>query len=159
MTDDDAAIASALEDLSVPTLMLSLVHMTGDPKWIRSDIKPQGLFLNEVQGFMPEEMQAEARKLALEAIGAYRDAGCVLPPPPSYELIQEMMSWLVCAEVPQEYLPMMLEEMELDGRDARAIDWDGVSTAARADFPVVVIGCGQSGLLAGIRLKEAGICF
>lgn len=52
MTDDDAAIASALEDLSVPTLVLSLVHMTGDPKWIRGDIKPQGLFLNEVQGFL-----------------------------------------------------------------------------------------------------------
>ena len=27
------------------------------------------------------------------------------------------------------------------------------------DFPVVVIGCGESGLLAGIRLKEAGIPF
>lgn len=104
MTDDDAAIASALEDLSIPTLMLSLVHMTGDPKWIRGDIKPQGLFPNEVQGSMPEEMQAEACKLALEAIGAYRDAGCVLPPPPSDELIREMMSWLVRAEVPQEYL-------------------------------------------------------
>ena len=26
-------------------------------------------------------------------------------------------------------------------------------------FPVVVIGCGESGLLAGIRLKEAGIPF
>jgi hypothetical protein len=32
VTDDDAAIASAFEDLSVPTLMLSLVHVTGDPK-------------------------------------------------------------------------------------------------------------------------------
>ena len=31
--------------------------------------------------------------------------------------------------------------------------------AAREAFPVVVIGCGQSGLLAGIRLKEAGIPF
>lgn len=68
MTDDDAVIAKALEDLSVPTLMLSLVHLTGDPKWIRSEIRPQGLFLNEVQGFMSEAMQAEARKLALEAI-------------------------------------------------------------------------------------------
>lgn len=105
MTDGDAAIASALEDLSIPTRMLSLVHMTGDPKWIRGDIESQGLFLNEVQGFMLEEMQAEARKLALEAIRACRDAGCVLPLPPSDELIQEMMSWLVCAEVPQEYLP------------------------------------------------------
>jgi 4-hydroxyacetophenone monooxygenase len=108
---------------------------------------------------MPEEMQAEARKLALEAIKAYRDGGCVLSPPPSLELIQEMMNWLVCQEVPEEYLPMLLEEMELGGRDTRTVQWDGASAAARADFPVVVIGCGQSGLLAGIRLKEAGIPF
>ena len=54
---------------------------------------------------------------------------------------------------------MLLEEMERDGRDARTVEWDGASTAARADFPVVVIGCGQFGLLAGIRLKEAGIPF
>ena len=53
---------------------------------------------------------------------------------------------------------MMLEEMELDGVDAREVELD-VDEAARAAFPVVVIGCGQSGLLAGIRLKEAGIPF
>ena len=28
-TDDE--IAAALEDVSIPTLMLSMVHMTGDP--------------------------------------------------------------------------------------------------------------------------------
>ena len=109
--DDDAAIARMLEDVSIPTLMLSLVHMTGDPKWIRGAIKPQGLFLNEVQGFMPPEMQAEARKQALEVIKAYRDGGCKLSAPPSLALIQEMMTWLVCAPVPDEYIPMMLEEM------------------------------------------------
>ena len=30
ITDDDAAIAAALEDVSVPTLLVSLVHLTGD---------------------------------------------------------------------------------------------------------------------------------
>ena len=159
VSDDDEAIAKALEDLSVPTLMCALVHITGDPKWIRGDVRPQGLFLNEVQGFMPEEMQAKGRAQALEVIKAYRDAGCKLPEPPSLELIQEMMTYLVCDPVPDEYLPMMLEEMELDGRDARAIDFKASSKQARANFPVVVIGCGQSGLLAGIRLKEAGVPF
>jgi 4-hydroxyacetophenone monooxygenase len=43
---DDALIASALEDLSVPTLLLALVHMTGDPKWIRGELEPQGLLLD-----------------------------------------------------------------------------------------------------------------
>jgi 4-hydroxyacetophenone monooxygenase len=69
-----------------------------------------------------------------------------------------MMEWLACEPVPSEYVPMLLEELELDGMDARRV---AVPTklSARQAFPVVVIGCGQSGLLAGIRLKQAGIPF
>lgn len=159
ITDDDATIAAALEDVSIPTLCLSLVHVTGDPSWIRGELRPQGLFLNEVQGFMSEDAKAQVRKLALDVIRKYRDGGSQQPPPPSPALIREMMSWLVCTEVPDEYVPMMLEEMELEGCDERAFDWHEVLESARADFPVVVIGCGQSGLLAGIRLREAGIPF
>jgi len=120
--DDDATIAAMLEDVSIPTLALSMVHMTGDPSWIRGPIRPQGLFLNEIQGFMPEDQKAEIRKRALDAIVAFRDGGCVLPPPPSHELIKEMMAWLVCTPVPGEYVPMMLEEMELDGKHIQLID-------------------------------------
>ncbi len=69
---------------------------------------------------MSEEDKAEARRVALDVIRAYRDGGCVLPPPPSPDLVREMMSWLVCEDVPDEYVPMMLEEMELDGSDPRA---------------------------------------
>jgi hypothetical protein len=37
---------------------------------------------------------------------------------------------------------MMLEEMELDGRDQRAFRWEApVSAEARADCPVIVLGC------------------
>jgi 4-hydroxyacetophenone monooxygenase len=132
--------------------------MTGDPSLIRGDLKPQGLFLNEVQGYMSEDDKAEVRRLALDVIRSYRDGGCRLPAPPDPELLREMMSWLVCEPVPEEYVPMMLEDMELDGTDARRVSFDA-APEARAAFPVVVIGCGQSGLLAGIRLQEAGIPF
>ena len=154
----DEEIVAALLDVSIPTLMLSLVHMSGDPEIIRGRLKPEGLFLNEVQGYMSEEDKAEVRALALEVIRGYRDRGCLEPEPISAELVHEMMTWLVCEEVPDEYVPMLLEEMELDGTDARRVDVP-LDAAARAAFPVVVIGCGQSGLLAGIRLKEAGIPF
>ena len=100
ITDDDATIARALEDVSIPALMLSRVHMSGDPGILRGPIRPQGIFLNEVQGFMSEEDKAEVRQQALDVIRAYRDGGCKLPPPPGPELVHEMMSWLVCAEVP-----------------------------------------------------------
>jgi 4-hydroxyacetophenone monooxygenase len=154
-TDDE--IAAALLDVSIPTLMLSLVHMSGDAGLIRGALKPAGLFLNEVQGYMSEEDKAAVRNIALEVIADYRDRGCPEPNPVSAELLHEMMQWLVCEPVPDEYVPMLLEEMELDGRDSRA---SGTRTEpVRDDFPVVVIGCGESGLLAGIRLKQAGIPF
>src|SRR5690348_11550216 len=111
----DEEIAAALEDVSIPTLMLSLVHMSGDPELIRGRLRPAGLFLNEVQGYMTEEDKAEVRALALDVIRDYRDRGCPEPEPLSAELVHEMMTWLVCEEVPAEYVPMLMEEMELDG--------------------------------------------
>lgn len=161
-TTSDSEIAEALLDVSIPTLMLSLVHMSGDPSLIRGELKPAGLFLNEVQGYMSEQDKAAVRKIALEVIADYRDRGCPEPEPIGAELLHEMMQWLVCEPVPDEYVPMLLEEMELDGRDARMVlpSHAGAPPAGTAeDFPVVVIGCGESGLLAGIRLKEAGIPF
>ena len=143
--------------LSIPTLTLSLVHMSGDPELIRGALRPAGLFLNEVQGYLFEPDKAAVRALALMVIGAYRDRGCPEPEPVSRELLKEMMEWLVCEPVPDEYVPMLLEEMELSGTDLRAAPAPERSTPV--DFPVVVIGCGESGLLAGIRLHEAGIPF
>lgn len=149
---DDAAIAAYLEDLSIPTLLLSCVHMSGDASILDGPLRPQGLFLNEVQGYMSEEDKAAARVLALEVIRDWRDRGCPEPEPVSAELLKRMMDWIACEEVPDEYIPMMLEEMELDGADSRADQYD----AAAAELPVVIIGCGMSGLLAAIRLQEAG---
>ncbi|HEY4377141.1 MAG TPA: NAD(P)/FAD-dependent oxidoreductase [Acidimicrobiales bacterium] len=153
-------IAAYLDDVSVPTLMVSMVHLTGDPSWIRGEVKPLGIYLNEVQGFMSPDDQAAIRARALDAIAAYRDGGCVLPPPPGPELVKEMMNFLIAAEVPHEYLPMVLEELELDDVDARQDRGHaGIGDRAPAGFSVVVIGAGMSGLLAGIRLAQAGIDF
>ncbi len=157
-TDDDAAIAAALEDVSIPALLCSMVHLTGDPSWIRGDLHPSVSLLNEYQGGMSADDMAEARRRALPAIIAYRDGGCVLPPPPSPELVHEMMSWLAREPVRDDVVPMFLEDLHLDGADAGAITWGTeIPDDVRADAHVVVIGCGEAGLLAGIRLGQAGI--
>jgi 4-hydroxyacetophenone monooxygenase len=64
IVDDDATIAAALEDVSVPTLLLSLVHITGDPSILDDLPGPAGIYLNEVQGFMAPEDQATVRARA-----------------------------------------------------------------------------------------------
>lgn len=158
ITEDDAFIAQALEDASIPTLMLAMIHMSGDTSLLDGTIRPMGVYLNEVQGYMSEEDKAAVRAQALEVIKAYRDGGCQSARIDDHEVIRRMMSFLVAEEVPMEYVPMMLEEMELDG-DARQLDWDAIPAEQRADFHVTVIGGGMSGVLAAIRLKEAGISF
>jgi 4-hydroxyacetophenone monooxygenase len=155
-TTSDSDIAVALKDLSVPALLLSCVHMSGNASLLDGPLRPAGIFLNEVQGFMSEADQASARKLAFDVIRDYRDRACPEPSPIDAHQLKRMMDWLVCTDVPDEYVPMMLEEMELDGRDSRVTVFES-SSQARGAFPVVVVGCGQSGLLAAIRLQEAGI--
>jgi 4-hydroxyacetophenone monooxygenase len=159
-SDDDAAIAAALEDVSIPALLCSLVHLTGDPSWIRSELRPVMSMLNDYQCAMSEDSMAEVRRRAVPAIAKFRDGGCVLPPPPSPELVHEMMSFLACAPVPDDVVPMFLEDLHFDGSDAGAVTWkDELTPEVRAGAHVIVIGCGEAGLLAGIRLVQAGIPF
>ncbi|HEY4796690.1 MAG TPA: 4-hydroxyacetophenone monooxygenase, partial [Mycobacterium sp.] len=89
-TTSTTDIAAALEQVSIPTLLLSLVHITGDPHFIR-EFKPAGIFLNEIQGFMSDEDKARARAEALSVTTDYRDRGCpeTAPLPPG--LIRKMM--------------------------------------------------------------------
>ncbi|MGB1142384.1 MAG: NAD(P)-binding protein, partial [Halioglobus sp.] len=158
--DDDAAIAAALEDASVPTLMMSMVHMSGDTSLLDGELRPAGVYINEYQGYMSEEDKAAVRAQALEIIRAFRDGGCQLPAPPSPETIHRMMNFLVAQEVPEDYVPMMLEEMELDGQDQRSDAWgDEVPRESRAEHKVLIIGGGMSGVLAAYRLQEAGVPF
>ena len=58
-TDSDSTIAGALEDCSIPALLCSLVHMTGDPAWIRGDIRPRLAMSLDIQSGIPAEERAE----------------------------------------------------------------------------------------------------
>lgn len=149
-------IAAALADVSIPTLLLSLVHITGDPRYIR-EFTQAATFLNEVQGFMPEEDKARARQVALDVIVDYRDRGCPEPEPLDADVVREMMNWTACEEVPEPYIPLILEELDLEGVDPRRAT--PLDPGQMHDLPVVVIGCGESGILAGIRLAQANIPF
>jgi len=157
--DSDAAIAAALEDVSVPALLCSLVHMTGDASWIRGDIRPRHAISLDIQSGISAAERAEVRRRALPAVAAYRDGGCV-PVELTPELHLEMMAFLGCRRVEGRLAGLFLEDLQLGGGDSGAVSWgDEIPEARRADSPVVVIGCGMGGILAGIRLAQAGLPF
>ncbi len=160
VTESDAEIAAALESASIPALLLSMIHMSGDTAILDGDIKPNMAVLGEIQGFLTPEQQAEVRAQALPIIAAYRDRGCTLPPAPDRETLHRMMAFIVGDEVPPEYIDFTIEETNLYGDDRRAFRWDkDVPGARKQAFKTLVVGAGQSGVLAGIRLNEAGLPF
>ncbi|MBY0401785.1 NAD(P)/FAD-dependent oxidoreductase [Myxococcota bacterium] len=157
--DDDATIAAALDDVSVPALLCSLVHMTGDPAWIRGPRCPRVAGPSQLEGGMPIEEQVAIRREALIAIAAYRDAGC-RPQTLPRALLAEMMEFLACRPLTPRQTELFFFDLEFDGRDAAAITWGSeLDEATRADSPVLVIGAGMAGIQAGIRLQQAGLPF
>ena len=158
-TDPDAVIAAMLDEVSVPALLCSLVHMTGDLSWIRGDLKPRRCVPSEFQGGMVAELQTDARRRALPIIAAYRDGGygvCALPD----AVFHEMMEFLACSPVNDARTAMFMDDLSFGVADSGAITWcDEILPAVRAEAHTVVIGCGESGIVAGIRLAQAGLPF
>ena len=157
--DDDDAIAKALEEVSVPALMCSLVHMTGDLSFIRGEIQPRIAMSLDIQSGMSNDDRAEMRRRALPVIAAYRDSGCE-PVALSTETLQEMMGFLGRRPVDGRLAGLFFDDLQFEGGDVGAIAWgNDVTDERRFSTPVVVIGCGMGGILAGIRLSQAGLPF
>ena len=161
ITADDDTLKAALAEAHVPSLMLALVHLTGDLDIIRGDIKPQTtLFIGDPQGGLSEEEQKRVRDEAFDVLRAYRDGKRELPAAPSPEAMREMLDFVVGQDVSEDYVEFLTAELSLHGEDPYAQPaLEDVPQAARERFHVLVIGAGMSGVLAGIRLKEAGIPF
>lgn len=151
----EEGLRAALERANLPTLLLSLAQLTGDDRWLQDPYRPsrpKGPGDNDSGGFS-EEVQAEIREQAFELITAWRGGELQPADPPSPEKVAGMLSIsLGDVNLPEGFGPLLAEELGLLERD---VDFSG--TPAPEGFEVLVIGSGFSGLLAAIKLKQAGI--
>ena len=159
ITDDNEFLATALDDLSIPALVASVVHITGDPTFLRGPIRPREFVMNEFQGKLSEEEKSILRAKALQAVTVWRDAGYPTPRPLDEAVIRELMDWIACEHVPDDYAAMYIEEMDLAGDNPRAVPLQRGGADRRRDLSVLIIGCGEAGLLAALRLQEAEISY
>ncbi len=168
IVEDQDFIEEALKSANIPALIMSIVHMTGDTRILDSDIKPR--FVDPVSagseasidedmgedGFTLKEMEI-VRRWALDAINQYRIAKEPLPDLAKKD-IQSMLSYMCGQKLSEEYRDFIAEEIGLDGIDRRGISLETPELFARASsFSVIIIGAGMGGILASIRLQEAGI--
>lgn len=160
MTQQDPTLDEALAVAHLPALVASLVHLTGDESLVERDRWPlYDPFGDARAGGYSEALQAEIRAKAKAAITAHL-AGAPMPPAPSLAVVRKLMDFVAGAEIPERYAPFLMEELGLAEGDPKRPDWSAPKLKAAAPhMPVVVVGAGMSGLLAGIRLKEAGVPF
>jgi 4-hydroxyacetophenone monooxygenase len=157
LTDNDETIRKALKEAHIPSLMAALVHITGDIGIIRGDIRPTSAFFGDAQGGITEVQQDTIRTLAFDALRKFRDQGHKLPPAPSAH-VHEMVNFLIGTAVDANYEEFLTAELSMDDADPYgAPELHDVPAAKRAKFKVLIVGAGMSGLLAAIRLQEAGI--
>ena len=153
------SLAEAFDEASIPTLLMCLVQITGDESWLREPFLPKrdtNLFADESGGIV-ESAQQQIRDALVTVLSEISAGQREMPSPPNTELFTKMMSLCVAEEVEPEYAPMMMEAMGFIPRDVIWTKPLAVPHETLADFNVLIIGAGFSGICAAIKLDQLGI--
>ena len=75
ITEDGETIRAALEHAIAPVLLASLVHIIGDVDLLRGDIQVDMRSAHDLQCGISADQQAEVRRMAVEALGAFLEKG------------------------------------------------------------------------------------
>ncbi len=148
-------VRRAVEAADLRVLVLCLFHLTGDERWLSERFAPRRdvrLVADPSAGFS-EEVQAEIRAAAMEAI-VNGDLRKPMVPNPDSELFQRMMSFCLGENVPEEYVPMMRDDLGFSEEDAV---WPPAADAAPETVETLIVGAGVSGMCLAIKLDQLGI--
>lgn len=161
MPQVQATLDEALEAAHLPALVMSLVHMTGDDRYLRPEWKPRydnPLDRNDI-GVSAEEqakIRAEAKDWLQKLMKGEAAPKADLPP----DLVRRMIDFITGAEIPEGYGDFLMDELAIGGASTKDPQFDAprLQKAARS-MKVLVVGAGMSGILTGIRLSQAGVPF
>lgn len=145
-------IDSAVDKLNVMALLMSVVHRTGDLSVLRGSLRSvaqnpleQAAGAELVDGFTRED----AEKIRAMARQAFADGTNEARELTAAEL-DEMVSFIAGSPYP-ENIAAVCRELTSGGAPE-------ASPVPGADqFPVAIIGAGQGGVAAGVRLQQLGI--
>ena len=147
-------LAARLAGSETPALLMATAHLTGDPSVLRPEWRPVTDRLPH-GGLVPEQ-EAVVREFCLARLSRHATTSHPAPSRPDRELLQAIAEWAI-GPVTEQELDCLDDALVMDGEDPDAPDWTLGEHQTR--MRVAVIGAGLSGLLAGLRLKQAGIPF
>jgi 4-hydroxyacetophenone monooxygenase len=151
---DPGQIHAMVAEGDLRIMLMCLVHLTGDRKWLSAPFTPRRdvrLVADPGAGLSAEvadQIRSAVANLLIEG----------LPAPvigdPGPDLMQEMMNVCLGEIVPSEYVGMMREDMGFVSRD------QGLAVPTEAsEIDVAIIGAGVSGIGLGAQLGRLGISY
>ena len=158
ITDDDDAIRAAVACADIHPLLTATAQATGDYALLRDDFRPNPSMALQENGGLSADKIAEARDVVTAALIRFRDGGSEPAPPPDDDQLRQMIAFLVGPST-EEYLPVLREELDLEGNDLRRPAWTKDTVAPDTTFRVAIVGAGMSGIAAAHRLAQAGVPF
>lgn len=151
ITRDPAAVRAALADADISVLLMVLVQLTGDMALLDRTApllgKP-GTFTHAIPPDMADAL--------LDRLTARLTAQGGGPAQIDPAVLERMMGAFVGEPISKGYLPMLLEDLGFVSPPPPLATADSKRVA---DFKVLIVGAGASGICAGIKLKQAGINF
>lgn len=153
-TPNQFDLPSAIEQADIRVLLMVLVHMTGDMRWMEPPYLPRRdvRLIPDPRAGLPESVQAEIREAAVKIL---RGNPQPVITDPGNDLMQRMMNATLGEKVAPEYAPMIREEMGLVERDAK---WTAQPPAEKLqDRHVLIVGAGVCAIALGVALNRLGI--
>ncbi len=150
---DHAALREALEAGDIPTLLMVLAQYEPDTPLLDACAPYIGSIF-EPEKMVPESLAGQLRERLFHVLTAEPAA---TPVSLDDATLARLLSIEVGEPVGAEFVPMLKEQMGFDAPEQRSARPGRKAPAA--DFNVLVIGAGLTGLLAAIKLDEAGYNF
>ncbi|MCC8960835.1 NAD(P)/FAD-dependent oxidoreductase [Bradyrhizobium sp. Pear76] len=148
-------LSSAIAEGDIRVLLMVLVHMTGDEKWLEPPYKPKRdvRLIPDPDAGVPKEIQDDIRAAVLNLFANGTPKPAITDP--GNELMLQMMRATLGENVAPEYAPLMREEMGFVPREAK---WrERPSDARLAQQHVLIVGAGVCAIALGVALGRLGI--
>lgn len=148
---DTGLLKTGVDQANIPSLLMCLVQMTGDRKWLDDPYKPRrgrGLDDNDSAG-LEQDLQDEIREAAFAAIMAWLDGKDMALPVPDNKELEHMLSVAMAEDIPEGYGEILAFNMQLEPETR--------GPEIQRPVDAIIIGAGVSGICAAVQLQKMGI--
>ncbi len=142
-------LRAGVNQANIPALLMCLVQMTGDDKWLAAPYAPsrgRGVDNND-DGGLPPEIQLAVREAAFEAIANWLKGTPLAIARPGNDELAKMLAVSMAEDVPPEYGEIIAAWMKLDPKEI---------APTLAGKKAIIIGGGISGIAAAVEMHRRG---